>query len=271
MANSGTNSLFWLFIVVGIAATGWMFRDLLLPQTETVQTVETAQAPVEAPPVEQSGPRHPIDATPASSIEPRDTKPLPPLDDSDAYFLLETGTIFGADIEALLVRSGIIDRFVATVDNLSRKHVSHKIRPVQSLATGFAVEEINDNDAFYLSADNFRRYDTLVKHIASADLDDVADMYRRYYPLFQQSYERLGYPDAYFNDRLIEVIDLMLSTPEPDARVLLLRPNVLYEYADPELERLSSGQKLLLRVGNEHAATVKQVLRQLRSRLVAPE
>jgi hypothetical protein len=196
---------------------------------------------------------------------------LPPLDDSDAYFLLETGSIFGADIEALLIRDTIIDRFVATVDNLSRKHVSHKIRPVQSLATPFDIEDGNDSDTIYLGADNFRRYDALVTHIASADLDDVTDMYRRYYPLFQQSYERLGYPNAYFNDRLIEVIDVMLSTPEPVAPLRLVRPNVLYEFADPDLESLSSGQKLLLRLGSEHAATVKQVLRQLRSRLVAPE
>jgi hypothetical protein len=267
MANSGSNSLFWLFIIVGIAAIGWMFRDLLLPQPEMIEPVP---APVETPvPVEDSGPLHPIDALTIKTSDWPATKPLPPLDDSDAYFLLETGSIFGADIEALLIRDAIIDRFVATVDNLSRKHVSHKIRPVQGLATPFVVEGADDSDTIYLGADNFHRYDALVAHIASADLDDVTDMYRRYYPLFQKSYERLGYPKAYFNDRLVEVIDLMLSTPETDAPLVLVRPNVLYQFADPALEDLSSGQKLLLRIGNEHAATVKEVLRQLRSRLVA--
>ena len=92
-------------------------------------------------------------------------------------------------------------------------------------------------------------------------------MYRRYYPLFQQSYQRLGYPDAYFNDRLVEVIDLLLSTPTPEEPVALIRPNVLYEYAEPDLEALSSGQKLLLRIGNQHAAEVKAVLRELREHI----
>jgi len=32
--------------------------------------------------------------------------------------------------------------------------------------------------------------------------------------LFQQSYEDLGYPGQYFNDRLVEVIDDMLKTPD---------------------------------------------------------
>ena len=31
----------------------------------------------------------------------------------------------------------------------------------------------------------------------------------------------------------------------------------MYEYADPELESLSGGQKLLLRMGNDNAGAVK--------------
>ena len=268
MRNSDAPLFIVLVLMVIGGAAAWYYKDVLFPAPEPAPVVE---APAPAEPVAGSGPQYPMPESQATESAPRNLVPLPPLDDSDAYFLLETGSIFGADIEALLIQNGIIDRFVATVDNLSRKHVSHKIRPVQNLETAFVVADANGEDAFFLDANNFHRYDVLVAHIAAADLADVSDMYRRYYPLFQQSYERLGYPNAYFNDRLIEVIDLMLSTPEPDEPVLLVRPNVLYEFADPELESLSSGQKLLLRLGHEHAATVKQVLQQLRSRLVAPE
>jgi hypothetical protein len=38
-------------------------------------------------------------------------------------------------------------------------------------------------------------------------------------------------------------------------------------FADSRLEDLSSGQKLLLRIGPEHAATVKRFLRDLRAEL----
>ena len=44
---------------------------------------------------------------------------------------------------------------------------------------------------------------------------------------------------------------------------------VLYEFADPELEDLSPGQKLLLRMGGEHRATVKEKLREFRTRIVS--
>jgi hypothetical protein len=42
---------------------------------------------------------------------------------------------------------------------------------------------------------------------------------------------------------------------------------VLYEYADPDLEALSSGQKLLLRMGNSNAERVKSALTELRTRI----
>jgi hypothetical protein len=82
--------------------------------------------------------------------------------------------------------------------------------------------------------------------------------------LFQSAYTELGYPDAYFNDRLVEVIDHLLETPEPAGPVALVRPHVLYEYANPDLESLSSGQKLMLRMGNEHMVRIKKMLGELR-------
>jgi hypothetical protein len=92
-------------------------------------------------------------------------------------------------------------------------------------------------------------------------------LYRQFYPLFQRAYEDLGYPKAYFNDRLIAVIDHLLAAPRTPALVKLTQPKVLYEFADPELQSRSSGQKILLRMGNENAARVKAKLRELRAEL----
>ena len=126
------------------------------------------------------------------------------------------------------------------------------------------VDGRDGDDEFTLNSYNYDRYDVLVGLLADADLAALADVYRRFYPLFQSAYVDLGYPDGYFNDRLVEVIDHLLETPDISGPVSLTRPHVLYEFADPELESLSSGQKLLLRMGAEHRSRVKQALKEFR-------
>ncbi len=91
----------------------------------------------------------------------------------------------------------------------------------------------------------------------------------RLYPLFQQAYVELGHLDGYFNDRVIEVIDHLLAAPSPDGPIPLVRPNVMYQFADPALESRSAGQKFLIRIGPDNAARVKTQLRALRERLAS--
>jgi hypothetical protein len=42
---------------------------------------------------------------------------------------------------------------------------------------------------------------------------------------------------------------------------------VLYQYADPELESRSAGQKIMMRMGGENEAKVKAKLKEIRSEL----
>src|SRR5690606_6346806 len=114
-------------------------------------------------------------------------------------------------------------------------------------------------------------YDALVKMVQAMDVAQVASAYQRYYPLFQEAYQDLGYPDGYFNDRLVEVSDHLLATPEGDGPIRLTRPSVYYEFADAQLEALAVGQKTLIRIGPRNAAVVKQKLRELRQAVAAQQ
>src|SRR5210317_907616 len=256
--------LLGIIILIVFGVVGWAYRDQLfgIPEPEPV-----VAEPVAVEPEPEPGPKHPVPTPERVETEARELVPLPPLDDSDAYFLLEIGTTLGPVVESLLVREAVVDRLVTTIDNLPRKHVSEKIRPVGRLPQTFRPDTFDD--VITLGPANFSRYDDLVGQIANADVDAIADLYQRFYPLFQQSYERLGYPDAYFNDRLVEVIDHLLEAPTPAEPVGLVRPNVLYEFADPDLESLSSGRKLLVRMGPGNAETVKRILGKFRNRLTA--
>jgi hypothetical protein len=54
------------------------------------------------------------------------------------------------------------------------------------------------------------------------------------------------------------------------APIKLTQPKILYEYADPELERRSAGQKIMMRMGSDNAARVKAKLSQFRREVVGP-
>jgi hypothetical protein len=115
---------------------------------------------------------------------------------------------------------------------------------------------------------------------AGVDAARAAALYRQVYPLLQQSYRELGFGDRYFNDRVVEVIDLLLATPEPGSapQVQLTevkgpiapeRPWVRYEFADPRLEALSAGQKMLLRMGPDNARQLRQKLAEFRAQVAS--
>jgi hypothetical protein len=123
-------------------------------------------------------------------------------------------------------------------------------------------------DALTLDPANYERYAPLIQLVRSTDDDKLIAFYVRHYPLFQEAYENLGHPPQYFNDRLIEVIDHLLATPDLKDPIALAQPNVQFEYADPAIERRSAGQKVLIRMGSANAAAVKQKLRSLRAKLV---
>lgn len=254
-----------LVAVLIIGAAGWYYYDAFFPGEEDVPMPQLELEET----VPDSGPQYPLPAPDEELVDTGELVPLPPLDESDAYFLLEVGTALGPTIESLLVREDVIDRLVATTDNLPRSHVSEKIRPVRNL--GLFHPDFDDDSNPILGPTSYERFDLIIDAIANADLDAAMDTYRRFYPLFQTAFERLGYPDTYFNDRVVAVIDDMLATPEYDGPIYLEQPNVLYVFQDPDLEALSSGQKLVLRIGPDNAATLKVVLRTLRAQLIGEE
>ena len=168
---------------------------------------------------------------------------------------------------AQFVPDDIIRRIVATADNLPRQKVAMQLSPAKPLAGNFITA--GSEDQLVLGAVNFERYAPWIELVDSLDPDATFELYRRLYPQLQAAYESLGNPKGYFNDRVIEVIDHLLATPEPPATIALARPNVLYEFADPALEAESAGRKLLLRMGPGNAARVKMKLRDMRDRIAA--
>jgi len=205
---------------------------------------------------------------PIAANEPRILNPIEPTGE-DAASLSATeliaGLIGAPRFESMFVPDELVRRLVATVDNLPREKVAAVLNPTKPPAGAFVT--VGGDDKLVLGAANFERYAPWIELVDSLDPDATVALYRRLYPQFQSAYESLGNPDGYFNDRVIEVIDHLLAMPEPPETIALVRPNVLYEFADPALESQSAGRKLLLRVGPGNAARVKMKLRDIRDRI----
>lgn len=243
--------LYWtipIVVVIGAGVALYYGRKHNEPQPEPA--AQTQAPPNVEPPVQ-----HPIgeDANAA--------KPLPPLAESDSDVQESLSGVFGRSLEQVLVPKDIVRHTVVTIDNLPRRKTAVQLWPVKPVTGELTISDAGEPT---LSPDNAARYAPFVKILRNADMAQVAALYKRFYPLFQQAYVDLGYPDGYFNDRLVEVIDHLLATPEVAGPIKLTQPGVFYQYADPSLEERSSGQKLMIRLGSDNAATVKAKLRELR-------
>lgn len=165
-----------------------------------------------------------------------------------------------------LILESMIRRFVATVDNLPRQHAPTRLWPVRAVAKSFVVR--TSDTGTVIDQANFARYATYIDAMEAVYVPGLVDSYVHFYPLFQQAYRELGYPNGYFNNRLIEALDDMLGAPEPAQPVALVHPKVLYEFADPEFEELSAGRKIMIRIGSRNEARAKLVLRSIRAELM---
>jgi hypothetical protein len=269
-------------VLVLLAAAFFGWRWYQQQQAQPAEPAPVAAAPNDAPPPppaaapEPTGPQNPVDA-----LAPPDAA-LPRLADSDSRVMKALADLLGAkNAEAFLRSDGIVHRFVATVDNLSREQAPANAWPVQPTGQRF-ITEGQPGETQTIAANNAARYNGVVLLAGSVDPAKAAAVYARLYPLFQQAYEELGYPGRYFNDRLIAVIDHLLQAPEPQGAVQVRlvevkgdvpsqRPWVRYEYVDPELQSLSSGQKIMVRMGPENERKLKASLRGMRQQIATGE
>ena len=248
----------WVLVVIAVVIGGWYaWREVAV---ETAPPPEVVQEPMkevaEAPVIE-----HPVEPVP-------EAPPLPALDESDGFAAEQLSTLVGADtVASWFLTDDLVRRITVTIDNLPREKVATRQRPLKAMDTPF--EASGEEGAWTLGPDNHARYAPWVRVVEGLDPDAVAAFYARLYPLFQQAYVELGHLDGYFNDRVVAVIDHLLAAPTPEGPVALVRPNVLYQFADPALESLSAGQKFLIRMGPDNAARVKAQLRALRERIAS--
>lgn len=259
---------FVLLLMAGAVAIGltlWRMGLMPLPGADVpmVASVEKAPEPPAMEPAEAV--KYPLESAPRRSVS----------GDELARAVTE---LLGRDaVSSFLYLDDFPRRLVATLDNLARSHAPQMLWPVAPAPGRFVVDDRGGRPV--MGADNGARYTPFVLMAESIDPSRAADLYVRIYPLLQRTYEEQGFSGRYLNDRVMAVIDLLLATPEPQYPVALelmevkgpipsLRPWTRYEFADPALESLSAGQKILVRAGPVNQRRLKAKLAEFRAELV---
>jgi hypothetical protein len=262
-------------LLLALAGGGLLWWQGRAPGASTRAPVPAAAPVAVADAASDAAPAEPVIQHPIESAASAAVPALPRLDQSDSVVARGLTELVGAkSVLAMLQTDAFVRRVVATVDNLGRAHAAPRLWPVMPSGGKFSVRRVDNADV--IAADNSARYAPFVSFVESVDTRRAVALYVSLYPLFQQAYQELGYPKGYFNDRLVAVIDQLLATPEPVGPLAVHltevkgpiasdRPWVRYEFADPALEALPAGSKMLLRTGPENARRLKAKLAELRS------
>lgn len=274
-----------LTVVVLGGFFGWRYyQSTQAPTAEPTVAQQPGETEDAAPPVPVDdnapppGIANPVDNMETAEDASDTETAMPALDESDNVVTDRLNALLGRDsVLRFLQLDGFVRRTVATIDNLPRQLAPAAAWPVNPTPQRFTVQQ-GPGNITTISIDNAARYTPLVQMVEAVDTGKALAVYRGLYPLFQQAYEELGYPDRYFNDRLVQVLDHLIATPVPDGPLAVTlvevkgevpstRPWVRYEFADPELEALSAGRKALLRVGPENQRRLQAKLVDIRQRI----
>jgi len=268
-----TRTLGILLILLAAAIIGWYFyvhqatrfppEPAAVPETAGQETAASGETGAPPPP------QHPVLPAVAETPSEPAAPPFPErLDDADAYLKTRLPQLIdNPELLRLLSLNHFIERLALIIDKLPGKEIPRPHLPVAPPKPGFLTTR-GSYGQLVISGRNAARYTPYVK-LAEALPDAVLlHLYRGLYPLFQQAYVDLGHPDGYFNDRLIQVIEHLLQTPEPHGAIPVVPHVGRFKYADETLESLSVGQKTLLRMGSDNADRVKARLRSLQQGLL---
>lgn len=199
-------------------------------------------------------------------IETTDPEPLPSLKESDAFIDGHLSN-FAPELAGWMKTDNLIRKVVLIINDFSQGQRLSKHLRWLVLNEPFKVAE--DPQGLHISPKSYRRYDALAEAIDSANVQDILSLYRKVRPLCEDIFAEFGYPDDYRLEDLIQKAAAeILSAPVIESRIALVKPTVLYKFADNQLESLNPVQKQMLRMGPQNTRIIQNKLRLLIEALV---
>ncbi|WP_022948754.1 DUF3014 domain-containing protein [Methylohalobius crimeensis] len=287
VSASPLRKLLWILaILILLAVAGVILWRSYQAQQASIMSEEEAP---QTSPAETTGPIQPGVSEPVSPSEeaaregpseefvPREdtTVELPPAPESQAESdpwlreQLPLANPYPLFMDWLNETSDLLRKWVVLVSEVAQGRVPRKLFPFWAPQTPFAVQETEEG--YVIDPAGYHRYDELAQAVDGWDIDLAWRMYQHLKPLIDQVYAQIGRPDTKFDDVLLSAIEHLLQTPQPRGEIGLVKPAVMYKYADPKLEALSDAQKQLLRMGPVNATMIKHKLGLVRGKLLKNE
>jgi hypothetical protein len=236
-------------------------RESRVIAPEPEPPVVATAAPIVAPPPVEVVVEEPI-PEPVAQDADSPVVQLPSLNLSDA-FVFENLRAFqnGMAVIRLLAADQLVRKFVVLVDNISRGEFPQTGLPYRGIGQEMVANNIDDN-LFVMDESAHARFDQVIETFVSIDTDQAVTLYRILSPLFQQAYAEIGFRDVNFDDTLRSAVNTVVRSSYSEGPYQLVKPSVMFLYADSSLEGLSSVHKQLIRLGPENTEKVKAKLRE---------
>jgi hypothetical protein len=237
---------------------------LLIPEQILENQVQIPQVPEATIPTTKP-------AKEAESVidEKTNKSSLPELDKSDQFIRERVSMLTTKEgLGAWLTPDDLLRRSASYLDGLARGIILSNIFPLSLPEDRFTTHQ--DGPKIWLNAGNYERYNATISVIASMDMELAAKIFHFARPLLESAFSELGYRPRQMDGIILTALDQIIDTPIIVEPIQLTRESVVYKFADPKLESLSSLQKQLLRTGPENSKRLAQQALLLKTALMAP-
>jgi hypothetical protein len=247
----------------------WIALVVLIVAAAIAAYIVYGRRPAPAP--AQTAKAEPAAAAPARPLGgDADKIDVPPLRESDPLVReLVRKLTSNPTALAWLATDGLIRNFTVVVGN-----VGEGVTPTRHLgalrpAAPFKV--IDRGGELVIDPRSYDRYNGVADAVASIDPQGAARLYATLKPRIEEAYGELGEKPASFDAALERAIVALLRVPVVDGPIRVEpKGGTDYQYADPNLEKLTAAQKHLLRTGPRNVRAIHSALRQMALALGIP-
>ncbi len=150
-----------------------------------------------------------------------------------------------------------IRKFVQFMENISRGKVPRKYFNFLAPSGKLTVRELANNE-YFLDPQSYKRYHSFANTIDSLDAASLVGTYSILKPYIETAWDEMKQPGQSFDEVVLTAIKQVQTAPAINEDVRLIRPTVMYKYADAKLEKLNAVNKQMIRMGPRNTRIIQK-------------